>query len=187
MNGIRIAGEITEINYSHTYKGIDFYKGYILSERKSGRTDKIPFVSRTKLEGKMCLIGEVRTRNRKEEDKSHLDIYVHVLGVEEYEQDENIVIGDGYICKSPNYRITHLSRRISDCMIACNRKHLKSDYLPSISWGKDADIVGQMEVGTHINFEGRLQSRGYYKNTKDGFIVGVAYELSLNKVVTNNE
>lgn len=181
MNKIRLSGEISEVTLSHTFKGIDFYKSYITVHRQSGNTDTLPVILPAQfkdIQGKVCLKGEIRTRNVHIEGESHLDIFVYIKEVETYTDDENFVIGGGYICKEPIFRITPLLRCISDVLIACNRANGNSDYIPSIAWGHNADRVNEMKVGTHILFEGRLQSRLY---VKEG-IEKTAYELSMSRV-----
>lgn len=174
MNGIRIAGKVSDVEFSHTVGETDYFKGFISAKRNSGYVDKIPFVSRKELNGKVAIVGEVRTRN----NEGHLEIYVYVLDVEEYERDENVVIGDGFVCKEPRYRVTPLLRTICDVIIACNRRNGKADYLPSIAWKENATFVSQLNVGTHISYEGRLQSRIYHKEDEQK----VAYELSISEV-----
>lgn len=183
MNKIRLAGEIGEVKYSYTHKGTDFYKAYITTHRQSGNTDILPVILPFKdIQGKVCLIGEIRTRNVHKDGKSHLDIFVYVKEVEDYTEDENYAIGDGYICKEPIYRVTPLLRRISDVLIACNRER-HSDYIPSIAWGRNAERIADYKVGTHLKFEGRLQSRNYIKLLDEGeTIERTAYELSMSKI-----
>ena len=187
LNKIRLAGEIGEVKYSYTYKGTDYYKTYITAHRQSGNTDTIPVILPSQfkdIQGRVCLIGEVRTRNIHKDGKSHLDIFVFVKEIETYIEDENYAIGDGYICKEPLYRVTPLLRRISDVLIACNREE-HSDYIPSIAWGRNAERIADFKVGTHLKFEGRLQSRRYMKAVdeyKDLFVERTAYELSMSKI-----
>lgn len=181
MNKIRLSGEISEVTLSHTFKGIDFYKAYITVHRQSGNTDTLPVILPPQfkdIQDKVCLKGEIRTRNVHIEGESHLDIFVYVKEVETYIEDENLVIGDGFLCKEPNFRITPLLRCVCDLLVACNREYGKSAYIPSIAWGHNADRVNEMSVGTHIQFEGRLQSRLY---VKEG-IEKTAYELSMSRV-----
>lgn len=190
LNKIRLAGEICEVKYSYTYKGMEFFKAYITAHRQSGNTDTIPVILPSQfkdIQGRVCLIGEIRTRNIHKDGKSHLDIFVFVKEVEDYTEDENYVIGDGYICKEPLYRVTPLLRRISDVLIACNRNEGYSDYIPSIAWGRNAERIADFKVGTHLKFEGRLQSRNYIKLLDEGEVFEkTAYELSMSKIKEDN-
>ncbi len=86
----------------------------------------------------------------------------------------------GYICKEPVKRTSPLGREICDIMLAVNRMYNKSDYIPCISWGRNAICASSLTVGTKIMVEGRLQSRNYRKKLSDGtFVDKVAYEVSL--------
>lgn len=59
----------------------------------------------------------------------------------------------------------------------------KSDYIPCVVWGRNARFVGQLEVGTHIEINGRIQSRGYIKKYEDGTEEQrTAYEVSVSKI-----
>lgn len=186
MNKIRIAGEISEVEFSHTYKGMEFYKTFISANRESGNTDTIKVILPQKfkdISDKVCIVGEIRTRNVHENGESYLDIFVYAKEIETYTNNENMVIGDGYICKKPIHRITPLLRCISDVLIACNRTNGNSDYIPSIAWGHNADRVAECGVGTHLKFVGRLQSRNYVKRIDEGEVFEkTAYELSMSKV-----
>ena len=68
-------------------------------------------------------------------------------------------------------------------MIAVNRKYNKSDYIPSIAWGRNASYAERIRVGARLIAEGRLQSREYRKYTDDGeLITKTAYEMSIGRM-----
>ena len=91
----------------------------------------------------------------------------------------NSVYLEGYICKEPNYRKTPFLREISDILLAVNRPHRKSDYIPVIAWGYTARKASKLKVSDEILITGRLQSRNYTKKFKDGTsIERTAYEVS---------
>ena len=52
----------------------------------------------------------------------------------------NHIFLDGYVCKPPVYRKTPLGREIADVLLAVNRPYGKSDYIPCICWGRNADL-----------------------------------------------
>ena len=105
----------------------------------------------------------------------------------------NEVVLIGYICKKPIYRQTPFGREIADILLAVNRAYNKSDYIPSIAWGRNAKFCQNLEVGTEVKIVGRIQSRNYEKKYEDGTVVKkVAYEVSIGsleviKDVDNNE
>ena len=94
-------------------------------------------------------------------------------------EDLNSIQLRGVICKPPVLRRTPLGRCISDMMLAVNRRYGRADYLPCIAWGSLAHQCGQMEVGSPLRLEGRLQSRTYTKVLPDGTQERVAYEISV--------
>jgi len=93
----------------------------------------------------------------------------------------NVVELSGYICKAPMYRTTPFNREIADVLLAVNRVFAKSDYIPTIAWGKNARFVKDMTVGERLNISGRIQYREYQKKLDDGTVeVRQAYEVSIN-------
>ena len=59
----------------------------------------------------------------------------------------------------------------------------KSDYLPCIVWGRNAQRASEYEVGTKLNIIGRLQSREYTKRISDTETeTRTAYEVSISKL-----
>ena len=64
-------------------------------------------------------------------------------------------------------------------MIAVNRMYNKSDYIPCIAWGRNANYAETLGVGTRIYIEGRIQSREYKKKLEDGTSeIRKAFEVS---------
>lgn len=190
MNKIILAGLVTEEPiFSHEVYGEKFYRFSLSSSRQSGTQDVLPCVVSEILkndieagtEVKVC--GNIRTRNIHENDKNHLEITVFVREVLPYEEDENNVELDGFICKKPKYRETPLGRQVTDLLIASNRSYGKTDYIPTIAWGRMAIKSSELEVATRVKIFGRLQSREYVKKLEDGTEeTKVAYELSANRV-----
>ena len=190
MNKIILAGLVAEEpTFSHEVHGEKFYRFYLSSSRQSGYCDvlmcTVPEIIKNGInEGNMIKVfGEIRTRNVHEDGKSHLEVTVFVKEVLLYEEDENNVEMDGFICKEPIYRETPLGRQVADLLVANNRPYGKSDYIPTIAWGRNAIKTSELEVGTRVNVFGRLQSRGYTKRLDDETEeVKVAYELSASRV-----
>ena len=186
MNKIVLAGLVTEEpTFSHEVHGEKFYRFYLSSSRQSGNCDVLmctvqEIIKNGINEGNMVKVfGEIRTRNVHEDDKSHLEVTVFVKEVLLYEKDENNVELDGFICKEPVYRETPFGRKITDLIVASNREHFKSDYIPCIAWGRNAIRSSEFNVGTRVKVLGRLQSREYKKKIDDEtYEVRTAYELS---------
>lgn len=194
-NNVLLTGKIvSEPEYSHEVYGEQFYNLFLDVNRKSDIADVIPLTISERLfdVSKECIgtvisvSGQLRSFNRHENSKNRLILSVFVRDIEiitdEYE-DENEIMLDGFICKDVVYRKTPLGREIADLLIAVNRSYGKSDYIPCVVWGRNARFVGQLEVGTHIEINGRIQSRGYIKKYEDGTEEQrTAYEVSVNKI-----
>ena len=89
------------------------------------------------------------------------------------------------MCKKPVYRVTPFGREITDVLLAVNRLHNKSDYIPCIFWGKNAKLVSEYNVGDSLKIEGRIQSREYQKKlSEDETVTKTAYEISVSRVET---
>ena len=199
-NEIIISGIVaSECTFSHTMFGEDIYSFDVVSKRLSGNEDVIPVhvLSRTIdnnaiIPGKYVEIsGCVRTHN---DVDGKLKVYViarEMIVLEYYDDgpDKNSVFLDGYICKQPVYRMTPLGREIADILLAVNRPHGKSDYIPCICWGRNARFAGKFQVGDHIQLRGRIQSRTYHKKIAEDTVENrTAYEISASSIeVVHNE
>ena len=65
--------------------------------------------------------------------------------------------------------------------------HIRScpvfDYIPCIAWGRNARFAGGLEVGSHLQICGRVQSREYTKKIGEEEVEKrVAYEVSVSKI-----
>ena len=170
-----------------------------------------------KIGNKLSIKGQFRSYNSYENEKNKLILTVFAKDIEEIEDREientevgyvaegeetevkefvrkdsitNEVVLIGYICKKPIYRQTPFGREIADLLLAVNRAYNKSDYIPSIAWGRNARYCQNLEVGSEVKIVGRVQSRNYEKKLEDGSIIKkVAYEVSVGslEVIKQNE
>ena len=157
------------------------------------------------MQGKQLLVkGQFRSYNSYDNEKNRLILTVFakdVVEVEENNEEEenemakkdtvtNEVVLVGYICKKPIYRQTPFGREIADVLLAVNRAYNKSDYIPTIAWGRNARFCQNLEVGTKVKLVGRVQSRMYEKKHEDGTVENrVAYEVSVGslEIVDEND
>lgn len=101
--------------------------------------------------------------------------------------DQNDIELLAFICKEPLYRKTPLGRDITDCLLAVNRQYGKSDYIPSIAWGRNAKYLARLPIGTCVEIKGRIQSRKYYKKISDTETVSkTVYEVSIFSIAEVN-
>ena len=83
---------------------------------------------------------------------------------------------------------TPLGREIADLLLAVNRPYGKSDYIPCISWGRNARFASGFTVGTRVRIWGRVQSREYTKKLSETECEKrVAYEVSISKLECGEE
>lgn len=210
-NYLTLVGKVTgEKKFSHEIYGERFYVFNLEIERLSGNADIIPITVSERLvtdemlaQGKNLLVkGQFRSYNSYENEKNRLILTVFakdVVEVEEPEQQEenemvkkdmvtNEVVLIGYICKKPIYRQTPFGREIADVLLAVNRAYNKSDYIPTIAWGRNARFCQNLEVGAQVKIIGRVQSRQYEKKYEDGTSeMKVAYEVSICSLELINE
>lgn len=196
-NKVTVMGEIVGgFSFSHEIYGEGFYMVDILVPRLSDSADRIPLmVSERLLDVKkdysgmnVRVSGQFRSYNRHEERKNKLVLSVFVREwefIDEVERSEmtNHIELDGFICKEPVYRKTPLGREIADILLAVNRPYGKSDYIPCISWGRNARYANEFEVGSRCKIIGRIQSREYMKKITEELVEKkVAYEVSVSKL-----
>ena len=210
-NYLTLVGKVTgEKKFSHEIYGERFYVFNLEIARLSGNADIIPITVSERLvtdemltQGKNLLVkGQFRSYNSYENEKNRLILTVFakdVVEVEEPEQQEenemvkkdmvtNEVVLIGYICKKPIYRQTPFGREIADVLLAVNRAYNKSDYIPTIAWGRNARFCQNLEVGTKVKIVGRVQSRMYEKKHEDGTVENkVAYEVSVGSLEVVNQ
>ena len=199
-NRVCIIGEIvSEFTFSHEVFGEGFYIANVSVNRLSDMVDVIPLMISERLIDvtkdyrgmRIEVAGQFRSYNRHEGTKNKLVLSIFVRELRFLEEDEmpeeqsksNQIFLDGYVCKPPIYRKTPLGREIADVLVAVNRPYGKSDYIPCIAWGRNARFAGGLEVGSHLQVSGRVQSREYTKKIgEDEVERRVAYEVSVSKI-----
>lgn len=196
-NQVTIIGEVvSNFEYSHEVYGEGFYILSVAVKRLSSSNDIIPLMISERLInvnddyiGKTIEVnGQFRSYNRHEENHNRLVLSVFVREVrfvDEISEDDNpnLIVLDGYICKPPVYRKTPLGREIADILLAVNRPYGKSDYIPCICWGRNARFAQKFQVGGHLKLWGRIQSREYQKKISENeYDKRVAFEVSVSKM-----
>ncbi len=189
---------IEEPTKSHRFLEETFYSFLISVPRMSKHEDVIRVIISEKLtdiqklkNSKFVYInGQFRSYNiaTKEKKKLMLSIFAKSIFSLDYKPDfQNEVNLRGFICKNAIYRKTPLGREISDIIIAVNRNHNKSDYIPCIAWGENAKKAAELHVGSEIFIEGRLQSRKYMKCLENNCEARLAFEVSISKLIEINK
>ncbi len=183
---------LTSPVFSHEVLGEGFYDLTLSVKRLSGQTDEIPLTLSERLMennplelGKeLCVSGQLRSYNKVENERSRLVLRVFVREIISGDADNpNYIEIEGFLCKDPIYRTTPFGREICDMLLAVNRAYNKSDYIPSIAWGRNARYAGNFKVGDKVKIIGRIQSRVYQKVLEGGETEDrVAYEVSVGKL-----
>lgn len=194
-NVVNLRGELdTNLEFSHEIFGEKFFNTKIKINRLSNSYDVLPMtISERLLEDidlesnrNVSVVGQLRSYNKNVENKNRLVLTIFVReikSIDEDNKDPNNIFLDGYICKDPIYRKTPLGREITDLLVAINRPYNKSDYIPSIVWGRNAKFAKGLKIGDRIQMWGRVQSREYEKKLENGdSIKKVAYEVSISKI-----
>ena len=200
-NVVNLKGELEDkLEFSHEIFGEKFYSTKIKINRLSNSYDILPMTISERLlqdidfenEKLVSVVGQLRSYNKNVDNKNKLVLTVFVREIkpiiEVDTKDPNSIFLDGYVCKEPIYRKTPLGREITDLLVAINRPYNKSDYIPSIVWGRNAKFAKSLKVGDRIQIWGRVQSREYEKKREDGEpIKKVAYEVSISKIKKMSE
>lgn len=190
----------TDPEFNHTAFDEDFYTFNLKVARLSGQYDILPINISSHMSGfadikvgkQIALNGQFRSHNMlDEQNKSRLILSVFCRELCEVDENANpnVIELCGYICKDPIFRVTPFNRQICDLLLAVNRQYGKSDYIPCICWGRNAEFVSSMPVGTKITVTGRIQSREYNKQVEglEVPIKKIAYEVSVGKVIEEKQ
>ncbi|MDD3137726.1 MAG: single-stranded DNA-binding protein [Lachnospiraceae bacterium] len=186
---------IKELEYSHKVYNEKFYKTEIKVFRLSKNFDIIPVViseraidtAKSYIGKSITVKGQYRSYNQRQGEKAKLILLLFADSIEILkgsENGQNNIKLRGSICREPFYRITFDGKEIADYMLAVNRAHGATDYIPCISWGSGARTVSKLSISSVLEVEGRIQCRKYIKKHKDGTIEeGEAYEVSCSKII----
>ena len=177
------------LELSHEVMNEPFYTGTLLVKRLSGAVDRLPVTIPGKLMGalpeeadsQLLMTGQVRSYNKVVEGAGRLMVTLFAQSIAPSPDNDtlNKVTLTGALCKPPVYRYTPFGREICDMMLAVNRAFGKSDYIPCIAWGRNAQYASRFGVGDRVRLTGRLQSREYQKLLESGeYLSRNAYEVS---------
>lgn len=193
-NYISLKGTVEgDITYSHSVLEEDFYKFMLNVTRLSGVVDLLPVTVPKKLldtvslnhGDNVSLTGQLRSYNKYADNRTRLIITAFAKSLDEEQSEEenpNNVVLNGYVCKTPTYRKTPFGREITDVIIAVNRAFNRSDYIPTICWGKNALFCRDLPIGANVLIKGRLQSREYTKRSGEDYEIRTAYEVSVGEI-----
>ena len=192
-NQLSLTGVIMENpQFDHEVFGEAFFRTVLSVPRLSGAFDLLPLTISERLMGEdfqqgatVAIGGQLRSDNKVMGGAGRLLLTAfaqHLRPVDE-EENPNTVFLSGALCKPPSFRTTPFGREIADLMLAVNRSYGKSDYIPCIAWGRTARFASGLNVGDHVQLQGRFQSRVYQKQLPDGTVQErTAYEVSVSRL-----
>ena len=194
-NYATVVGDIeSDFSYSHESYGECFYSFTVKIPRLSDCSD---IITVTVSERMLCdenfntgekikITGQFRSYNNYTDtgNKLILTLFAKTMEKADNERYLNEITLNGFLCKPPVYRTTPFGREITDILLAVNRTHNKSDYIPCIAWGRNAKFAQKLQVGDNIIITGRMQSREYQKKLEDSIVTRTAYEISISKIET---
>lgn len=163
-NVVNLRGELdNKLEFSHEIFGEKFYNMKIKINRLSDSFDILPMTVSERLlqdidldkQNLVNVVGQLRSYNKTLNNKNRLVLTVFVReikSIDEENKDPNSIFLDGYVCKEPVYRKTPLGREITDLLVAINRPYNKSDYIPSIVWGRNAKFAKNLKVEIEYSF-----------------------------------
>lgn len=199
-NKLYLEGKISsKLEFSHEMYGEGFYTFNMDVQRLSDTKDVLYVTVSERLitgmdlqEGQDIIVeGQLRSYNKFVEGSNRLILTVFARNIDictEKSKNPNQIYLDGYICKKPVYRTTPFGREIADMLLAVNRAYNKSDYIPTIAWGRNSRFCESLKVGDNIRIWGRLQSREYQKKLSENEVIKkVAYEVSISKMEKVNK
>ncbi len=201
-NYCEISGRVIDNpEFSHEVSNEKFYKFGIEVKRLSGTNDCVNVLMSERHisdsldlneDSYVYIKGQFRSFNNYSGIGNKLILSVFVKEIyniyNEEEYNKNSVILTGFLCKEPVYRVTPFGREITDILLAVNRIHNKSDYIPCIIWGRNAKEASAMTTGNKIKIYGRIQSRDYKKKLENDEIVNkTAFEISVSKLEKEEE
>ena len=196
-NLINISGQVINIQTKNYKLNKEiFYMFYIKTKRLSETYDTLPVIIPKKIcdfnllqENQFINIkGEIRTYNNSELNfklnNTKLILVIYAQNIFQYQQNNlNQVFLTGHLCKNPTYRKTPFGREISDILLKIKRPDNKFDYIPCISWGKNARRALKFNLSDKIKIHGRIQSREYQKKIITGETLNkTTYEVSVFKI-----
>lgn len=201
-NKAEAIGFVTEpFGLDHKVHGEGFYRTTVRVARDSGAHDDVPIivserltdVTKSQVGNMVAVIGQFRSYNKPDESgKRKLILFLFAQAFQPLSGGENSYWNRlsliGTICKPVIYRVTPLGREVADVMLAVNRAYGKSDYIPCLCWGRDANWVRFLETGQLLRIKGRIQSREYQKKLgEDEIQTRTAYEVSVQEVEVYDE
>lgn len=199
-NNIKIAGVVeNDLELIAQYDTVKMYHTFVKILRLSGKADIIPIYISSEVSGIdtvskgkfISLEGSIYTSQHRDEDGLvHTYIYVQVKSIksvsdvtEDVEYINEVQL-TGVLFNEPILRTSKSNKHIdlTELMLRVHRKCDNFEHIPVIVWGRDAKIANTYAKDSKVVVRGRFQSRNYLKNTPEGVVAKVTYEVSAKNI-----
>lgn len=195
MNTIRLRGTcVSDTEFEFKKNGELLFGFWLKVYRTSGTEDTIRIISRHKINYKdqrVEIYGELRTYNIYENCANRLRLYVFAEEISPvktcFDKDTNILKVKGVIIKKSKMRITPLKRALINFTVKVESGD-KANFVPCIAWETMIPKISAYDIGSHVLFWGRLQSRTYIKEWENGEIKPImTHEVSVFDLIERRE
>ena len=177
INNVELMGTVKSCEWSHSFKGVQYYKLLLGINRASGIEDVIPIMAGEHLKptadyvhikGKLISYNEGRS----------LKVYVMAEHLEEMINIAymNKVKLDGTVCSVPRYKVLSSGKEITHITLGTPQSY----YFPIIVWDEQAMDASHLEFGDKVEVVGRIQSRTYVKDKA----LHITYEVSTERIIS---
>lgn len=204
LNEVKLKGVLSNIQPSHTVRGIEYYRGEITTKRQDGKGDVVNlkfkrFSCPYKDDDVVSLIGNVRSYIHKENGENRTELYVYTYfdpaetaGNINGEEKNNVIRIRGVIYKKkPLWSGATGKHNISfmlynDLTDADGRKSIRS-FIPCVAHGEMAKLIDEVPIGSLVDIAGEIHSRTYEKKKGDDVEIRVVHEVEVLEISTINK
>ena len=197
MNKIILQGHLRDIEFSHRQGNIDYEKANLICPRTGGKEEDIisiiykKFVNKYKEGDFIKLKGNIRSYSSKDKDhKNSVNIYVFTYFDEPEEENNNLLVLDGRICKIEKLRksktgVFYLHFILANNIFTPDGKKI-NNYIPCIVYSDNADKIINLGVSAQIEIKGEFHSHIYKKKlNNDEVEFRVAHEVTVKDIKEN--
>ena len=173
-NEVVLCGRLMTIEESHILKDDTFYKAVIAVEHRRNFTNYIPVIvedrnitGNLKIGELTIVFGEFRTLPKKDIFGTEgIMAYVHAKEIKSVDTicELNSVKIIGTVSRTP-LLVKSGDVDITSVIVAVNRTHGKSSYIPCLCIDKNSEKANKLKVGDKVFVKGLFQSR-FYKYKK---------------------
>ncbi len=167
------------------------YKRSFAAEPEDKKCEPGTMAALIKPGGRVEVTGAIQTHKVAKTGRIQLFVWAqYIAEMTEKNRELNISYIKGEIAKAPIYRITPKKKKIAEFMVKIPSVFTPGyySYIPCITWGFVAEDAKELQEGTAVYLEGRIQSREYRKRIvteqEEKEVILTAWEVSISKMET---